>query len=258
MCHEHTLHRSMDTFYDLSQPIENGMAFYPGDPEPRIQAAETPPPWRVSELHLGTHSGTHIDAPSHFIPSGKTIDQFPLARFVLPGLVVPVGRGEDEAIGWEGFEEYLPALRGGALLIHTGWDRFWGTERYLRHPFLAPEAARRLAASGVNLIGIDALNVDSTGQGTSHAHEILLGSDILIVENLTRLDQLKPGVSYRFSFLPLRLSGLDGSPVRAVASWNSAFPVNVASQGTQLFSLPMLSSKDRTPRSFDDPIRLPD
>lgn len=208
----------MPAFYDLSHPIENGMTFYPGDPEPRLRPAAMMAPWRVTELHIGTHTGTHLDAASHFIPTGKTIDQYPLSRFVLPGIVIPVTRQDDEPIGPEALNVYLPDLpTGGALLIRTGWDRYWKTERYLRHPFLSIEAAKRIATSGVNLIGIDALNVDSTTQGTAHAHEILLGNDILIVENLTRLDQLQPGELHRFSFLPLSLPGLDGSPVRAVA-----------------------------------------
>lgn len=208
----------MPHFLDLTHRIENGMTFYPGDPEPRINPAEAAAPWRVTELRLGTHTGTHMDARSHFVPGGKTIDQYPLTRFVLPGLVVSVSPQDDEPIGAEALAEHLPVLpRDGALLVRTGWDRYWNSKRYLRHPFLAPETARRLAASGVNLVGIDALNVDSTVRATSHAHQILLESDILIVENLTRLDQLQPGVLYQFSFLKLPLSGLDGSPVRAIA-----------------------------------------
>jgi kynurenine formamidase len=203
----------MLTYYDLSHPIENGMTFYPGDPEPRITPAAMTPPWRVTELRLGTHTGTHIDAPSHFLPGGKTIDAYPPERFLLSGVVISVARNDDEAIG----PEVFGGLEGGAVLVRTGWDRFWKTDRCLRHPFLSPEAARFLVEAGVGLVGVDALNVDSTARGTSHAHEILLGNEVLIVENLTRLDQLQAGVEYQFSFLPLRLAGLDGSPVRAVA-----------------------------------------
>jgi len=196
------------------------MPVYPGDPEPRLQpGAGIAAPWKVSELHLGTHTGTHIDAPAHFFPNGKTIDDYSPARFVLPGLVTPwLDLAEDEPVRWEKLADVLAVLpKGSAVLIQTGWDRFWGTERYFRHPFLAPETAKGLVAAGVSVVGIDAPNVDSTVQGTSHAHEILLGNDVLIVENLARLGQLKPGRLYQFSFLPLRLSGLDGSPVRAVA-----------------------------------------
>jgi kynurenine formamidase len=206
--------------YELSQCIENGMTFFPGDPEPRIEpAAAAATPWRVSQLHLGTHTGTHIDAASHFYPDGKTIDQYTLDRFILPGVVAPaLNLAEDQPIRPQLLAEALARLpKGGALAIRTDWDRFWKTDRYRRHPHLSPEAAQALVAEGVGLIAIDALNPDSTVQETSHVHEILLGNDILIVENLTGLAQLQAGRIYQFSFMPLLLRALDGSPVRAVA-----------------------------------------
>jgi arylformamidase len=106
---------------------------------------------------------------------------------------------------------------GGAILIHTGWDKFWNSDRYLRHPCLSAAAALRLVKTHASLIGIDALNVDSTVRSTSHIHRTLLEKDILIVENLTHLNGLQPGRVYQFSFLPIYLAGLDGSPIRAVA-----------------------------------------
>jgi arylformamidase len=212
----------MTEYLDLSHQIENGMTYFPGDPEPHIAPADTTPPWRVTQLHIGTHIGTHIDAASHFIPHGKTISQYPLERFLLPGIVVPIpGLNDDEPIDVNAFDTYLTACPvHGALLIRTGWDQYWKTDRYSRHPYLTRKATQFLVDASVSIIGIDALNVDSTVQETEHAHAALLGNDILIVENLTRLHQLSPGVVYQFSFLPLALSGLDGSPVRAIA-WHS-------------------------------------
>lgn len=210
----------MQEIFDLSQCVENGMTFFPGDPQPCINLADAAgAPWRVSELHLGTHTGTHIDAASHFFPEGKTIDQYPVERFVLPGLVVAaLDLHDDQSIGVELLANALSLLpKGGGVIVRTDWDRFWGMGRYMRHPYLTPEAAERLVAAGAGLVGIDALNVDSTVQQTIHAHETLLGNDILIVENLTRLVQLRLDTIYHFSFLPLLLPGLDGSPVRAVA-----------------------------------------
>jgi arylformamidase len=206
-------------YIDLSHPLENGMTYFPGDPEPRITPANAASPWRVTQLSIGTHTGTHIDAASHFISHGKTIGDYPPERFLLPGIVVPVlGRSDDELISPDAFADYLTTFpSGGALLIHTGWDQHWKSGRYLRHPYLSREAAQLLVHNDVSIVGIDALNVDSTVQGTDHAHAILLGNDVLIVENLTRLDQLVAGVTYQFSFLPLALSGLDGSPIRAIA-----------------------------------------
>ncbi|HEY6284585.1 MAG TPA: cyclase family protein [Ktedonobacteraceae bacterium] len=212
----------MIEYFDLSQHIENGMTYFPGDPEPRIEAVDSTPPWHVTQLHIGTHIGTYIDAASHFIPHGKTISQYPLERFLLAGIVVPISwLNDDEPIDVNKFDSFLTAFPAhSALLIHTGWDRHWKTDRYLHHPFLTSEATQFLVDAGVSIIGIDALNVDSTVLETDHAHTALLGNDILIVENLTRLHQLSHGVVYQFSFLPLALSDLDGSPVRAIA-WQS-------------------------------------
>lgn len=211
----------MTRLYDLSQMIQAGMTIFPGDPVPDIDPAiSAQPPWLVTTLRLGTHTGTHIDAPSHFFPQGRTIDQIPVQRFVVPGLVVPaLGLNDDQAIGAERLETSLARLpEGGGVIIRTDWSRFWGEERYLRHPYLSPAAVDALVSARAGIVGIDALNVDSTVQGTSHVHEILLGHEILIVENLAALAQLEPNRLYQFSFLPLLLRGLDGSPVRAVAA----------------------------------------
>ena len=210
----------MNIFYDLSQPVEAGMTIFPGDPLPAIQpAAGMATPWQVSELHLGSHTGTHIDSPSHFIPNGKTIDQYPLERFILMGVVLPMpDLSEDQPISDGIIAKSLKDLpEGGAVLIQTNWDQFWKNDRYLRHPYLSAEATLCLVQSRASLVGIDALNVDSTVQSTEHVHRTLLEKDILIVENLTHLSLLQPGRLYQFSFLPIHLPGLDGSPIRAVA-----------------------------------------
>jgi arylformamidase len=196
------------------------MTIFPGDPLPGIHPAEgVMAPWQVSEMHLGSHSGTHIDAASHYIPGGKTIDQYPLERFILPGVVIPVaGFVDDQPISTQMISGYLKKIpEGGAVLIQTEWDTYWNTDRYLRHPHLTAEATLSLIKAGASLVGIDALNVDSTVQLTDHVHHLLLEREILIVENLTRLNSLQPGKPYQFSFLPINLPGLDGSPIRAVA-----------------------------------------
>jgi arylformamidase len=206
-------------YFDLSHVIENGMRFYPGDPEPRLTPVAMPEPWRVTQLSMGTHTGTHIDAAAHFLPGGKTIDRYPVERFCVSGIVVPlVPLDEDQPVEVDTIAEHIALLPSrGVVLMQTGWDRYWKSERYLHHPYLSAEAAQLLVDRGASMVGIDTLSVDSTMQGTSHAHEILLGNDVLIVENLARLDQLLPGCVYQFSFLPLLLAGLDGSPVRAIA-----------------------------------------
>jgi arylformamidase len=210
----------MTRYFDLSQPIQPGMTIYPGDPVPNFGPAKgVEPPWRVADLHIGTHTGTHIDSVSHYFPAGKNVDEYPISRFILAGIVLPFpGLVEDQAITEEQISDGLQNLpEGGVLLIQTGWDRYWNTDTYFRHPYLSPEAVQRVIGSKASLVGIDALNVDSSVQGTTHVHHLLLEKEILIVENLANLSQLQPGKVYQFSFLPLRLAGLDGSPIRAVA-----------------------------------------
>ena len=207
------------TIIDLSRTIHTGMPVFPGDPAVAMRpAAGALPPWSVTDLQLGTHSGTHIDAATHFVPGGTSIDRYPLERFVLPSHVVRVDAGEGEVIPWPPIAGALPDdLTGIAVILHTGWDRFWGEESAVRHPYLTEEAAAGLVARGVGLVGTDALNVDATEPATTHAHATLLGADVLIVENLTGLSALAPGRPYLCAFVPLKLDRADGSPIRAYA-----------------------------------------
>ncbi|WP_038038338.1 cyclase family protein [Thermorudis peleae] len=211
--------------FELSHEIWEGMTIFPGDPEPRFSPHPLPPPWRVTALHLGTHTGTHVDAPAHVFPNGKTIDEYPVDRFLGTGYVLDVtGLAEATPIT---AAHILPQLEGfhpgWFALVRTGWDVYWGTERYLHHPYLAEDAVAALVDAGASLVGIDALNVDATQSGTSATHERLLGADVLIVENLRGLAALEAQQPYRCAFLPLRLRGLDGAPIRAVA-WRDTAP----------------------------------
>lgn len=203
---------------DMSRRLETGMPVFPGDPPVVLAPAGAQPPWQVTRLHLGSHSGTHIDAASHYIPDGRTIDEYPLERFVLDAYVVHLDVGVEAAISWEDIAAQLPGDRTGlGVLLHTSWDRHWGAEQAEEHPYLSEGAASRLAACGATLVGTDALNVDATAGGTIHAHAALLGADVLIVENLTGLDALDADRPYRCAFVSLNVAGGDGSPIRAYA-----------------------------------------
>src|SRR5512146_1733470 len=115
------------------------MAVFPGDPQPRIEGAGAAVSWRVTALRLGSHTGTHIDAASHYVPDGTTIDAYPLERFVLPGAVAPaLGLAPDEPIDWPLIAPSVDGFPpGGAVVVHTGWDRRWGRDDYARHPHLS-------------------------------------------------------------------------------------------------------------------------
>lgn len=210
---------------DLSHPLQDGMPVYPGDPLVRIRQATTIEEHGYNVLHvqMGSQTGTHVDAPFHFLADGARIDQLPLELFLAPAVVADVrNQSPHTAITWDDLEPVADRLGSGtALLLHTGWDVHWGTDAYFDHPYLDGEAAERLVAAGVRTVGIDALSLDQTVQngeptGGFAAHLAVLGAGGVIVENLRGLERVVSPEPV-LSVLPLRLAGADGAPVRAVA-----------------------------------------
>ncbi|SMP62502.1 cyclase family protein [Anoxynatronum buryatiense] len=205
---------------DLSHAIEKGMPIFPGDPEPSIESAFTheQDSFHVNRLLLGSHTGTHIDAPYHIDPLGDPIDTIPIHRFVGMGVKVVLTQLKAETpitpvMLAPSLQEAVP---GDFLIIHTGWDHYFHHhDHYQRHPYLTPEAAQMVVEKQMSLIAIDALNVDPTRKEIYPAHEILMKNNCLIVENLCRLDQIKETRGL-YAFLPLKLKGADGSPVRGI------------------------------------------
>lgn len=221
---------------DLSHTIHGEIQIYPGDPLPSIRRGLTHEKdyCHVDVLTLGSHTGTHIDAPYHFLKEGKKIDELPVQNFVGPGVLVDVSAKSDRELIEPGdVEPYENEIaEGDFVILKTGRDKYFGTSKYYLHPYLSPEGARLLFEMGVSLVGIDALNVDPTYHDSRDSdpsaralpdeeaygypvHDILLGNDVLIVENLCNLDKIKP-VKGVYSFLPLKLKDSDGSPIRAV------------------------------------------
>ncbi|MFI7617031.1 cyclase family protein [Nonomuraea terrae] len=209
-------------FVDLSVPIETGMPVYPGDPQVSVGPALTVADDGVNvlRLHLGSQSGTHVDAPYHVDDALPALDELPLERFWGPAVMVDArGLPPRSPIGAEPFARVVRA--GVIVLVATGWSACWGSERYTAHPYLTEEAARLLVQAGVRTVGIDALSVDPTPADDFPAHRVLCGAHAVIAENLTGLDRLLDaqarGLPIEVSLLPLRLPGADGAPVRAVA-----------------------------------------
>lgn len=210
---------------DLSHIVNADTQIYPGDPSPSLTPAATLERDGFNVLHvsMGSHTGTHVDAPYHFLADGARIDQLELSLFLGPAVVADVrGLPSRARIEWSHLEPYADELAPGRiLLLHTGWSRHWRTGTYYDHPYLDPDAARRTVAAGVRTVGVDALSVDETpapgaGAGTYPAHRVLLGAGGVIVENLTNLESID-FASPLLSVLPLRLDDADGAPVRAVA-----------------------------------------
>ncbi|GAA5062963.1 kynurenine formamidase [Thermocatellispora tengchongensis] len=207
---------------DLSVPIVTGMPVYPGDPEVVVRPALTVADDGVNVLglHLGSQSGTHVDAPYHVGDGLPDLDALPLERFTGPATVADArGLGPRAPIGPEAVAPYARA--GAVLLIATGWARHWGEQEYLAHPYLTPEAAALIVEAGVRTVAIDALSVDPTPAEEFPAHAILCGAHVVIGENLRNLDVLaeaqERGRPIEVSMFPIRLAAADGAPVRAVA-----------------------------------------
>ena len=207
---------------DLSHSIDAGTQVYPGDPVPSLTPATTIDRDGFNVLHvaMGSQTGTHVDAPYHFLADGARIDEMDLSLFLGPATVVDLrGLPPRSRIGWAQLAPHVEA--GSILVLHTGWSRHWRSSVYLDHPYLDGDAAEQIVEAGVRTVAIDAMSVDETPSpgaepGGYPAHHALLGAGVVIVENLTNLE----AVGFPdplLSVLPIRLSGADGAPVRAVA-----------------------------------------
>ena len=210
---------------DLSQPIVTNMPVYPGDPNVTIESALTlaHDGVHVSSLRFGTHTGTHLDAPSHVVADGRTVDQLDLA--LLQGAACILQLRETKTVDLRaqpvGINDLaqLPEQLPEIVCIATGWDHYFRDPLRVDHPYLELALAHTLWDRGARVLGVDTLSPDSTSQPSTGTpvHDFWLGNDGVIVENLTGLTDLPHEV--HMDILPLPLAGLDGSPVRAVARY---------------------------------------
>ncbi len=172
-----------------------------------------------SSIKLGSHCGTHIDAPYHFHANGATADMLPLSSLILTACVLDL-RACALALDAAAILR-AAAVWGGlaprtAVLLWTGWDRFFGTDEMHVHPYLTPDGAQALVNAGVSVVGIDAIGVDDSLGTEFPAHRLLLGAGVPIVENLRGLEALGPGPC-GFACVPLLIEAIDAAPVRAFA-----------------------------------------
>ena len=209
---------------DLSHTIEHGMTTYPGLPAPLIcdylsreasRARYAPGvEFHIGRIDMVANTGTYLDSPFHRYADGKDLAALPLEKLAgLDAVVVRVPAGASRAIGWPAFERL--DVRARAVLVATGWDRHWRTERYGReNPFLTADACERLRDAGASLVGIDSVNIDDLEDLARPAHSILLGAEIPVVEHLCNLAALPEG-GLSFSAVPPKVAGFGTFPVRA-------------------------------------------
>jgi arylformamidase len=214
------------SYIDLSHVIYDGLITYKGLPAPIIcdflsredsRSRYAPgTEFQIGKIEMVTNTGTYVDCPFHRYEDGRDLSEVELERFAdLEGIVIRADHKKGLAITAEAFKG--KELRNRAVLVHTGWDEYWATDKYYEnHPFLTEDAAVYLKSVGVKLVGIDSHNIDDTRGNTRPVHSTLLREEILIVEHLCNLQNI-PDEGFTFSAVPPKFKGAGTFPVRAFA-----------------------------------------
>jgi arylformamidase len=202
-------------FIDLTHRLNNDTPVYPGDAEVKISAVDSieESGYLGNKLQLGTHSGTHIDAPAHMIPGGKTLDKFGVEAFIGRGYYIFLQNGVFtlEAV------QAADIQQGDIVIFDTQMSYHYKKPEYFtNYPVMSAEIAQYLVDKKVKMVGVDTCSVDNTLKFP--IHKILLGSNVLIIENLTNIEQLT-GYDTTIYALPIKLD-LDSAPARVVAEIN--------------------------------------
>jgi arylformamidase len=204
----------MPTAYDVTVPLAPGLPAYPGDPPFEIEAVQRlgSAPFSLSRMSLATHTGTHVDAPAHFLPGGATIDSLPLEILLGKARVVEIpareriDRADLEPRDLRDDLRILLKTRMSGQMLKPGFQE--------DHLYLSGDAAAYLAQAGLKLVGFDYLSVDRYGAPDYPAHHALLEAGVIIVEGLD-LSEVEPG-EYDMACLPLRVADGDGAPARVI------------------------------------------
>jgi len=202
---------------DLTMAISPLTRVFPGSPQPAFIKWSTfgVHGYDSEVMHMSTHTGTHMDAPSHFAPGMASIDQVPAARLVSSGVLLRVRKGADGTIVVADIMDE-EIREGDAVVFATGWEKHEGADYMTRNPGLSQDVARYLVERKVNAVGIDGPSIDPGFDEKFAAHNILLPAGVIVVENLCNLDRIE-GRRFTLVVAPLKLAGASGSPVRALA-----------------------------------------
>lgn len=209
---------------DLTYLIEEEMPVFPGTEKPILQEIESLRElgFREIKMTMYSHTGTHVDAPAHMFFDELTLDRMPVDSFVGKAMIIDCSNlgGAGQEIQLADIERYRDDIVTNAVefvIIKTGWSRYWGKEDYYRgFPHLSERAAAWLATLNLKGVGVEAISIDGSDSKDFAVHKILLGKNMIIIENLTNLDVIKSKY-FILSVLPLKTVDADGSPVRAVA-----------------------------------------
>ena len=198
---------------DLSRSMRDNMPCYPGDPKMTVKKAKNIEAHGcdVTEISFGSHTGSHVDAPSHMIKGGKTLSDLDLSHFC--GVAVKVALKDS-------LDDLLKKFEPDGVILETGWgknfadpDHYYGDKR----PLIPVDFANALLRGRIKFFGCDLPSVDKSGAGAKTIHIKLLSNDIILYENLAKLENLPEKIPFIFTGFPLNIFMADGSPVRAVA-----------------------------------------
>ena len=208
---------------DLTLTISEQIPTFPGSPQPNFINWETlkKDGYNLELLFLSSHTGTHIDAPYHFLKKGQKIHQIVTRRLVTEAILIKIRKEANQSItktDIQKFERKFGKIDDGSTVIfHTGWQKNLKKESYfLKNPGLAVSAAKYLSSKKINLVGIDSPSIDLGKDSKFSVHHILAKNGILIVENLANLEKINSKM-FHLIVAPLKLKNATGSPVRAMA-----------------------------------------
>ena len=206
---------------DLTLTVSEKIPTFPGSPKPHFIEWETIPKdgYNLELLFLSTHTGTHIDAPFHFVKNGKKIHEIKPERLVNEAVLIRIGKNSNRSISKtdiQNFEQKNGKIENGSTVIfYTGWQKNLNKEFYFtENPGLSISAAKYLVSKKINMVGIDSPSIDLGTDSKFSVHHVLAKNNILIVENLANLNKIKSN-NFHLITSPLKLKNATGSPIRA-------------------------------------------
>ena len=204
---------------DLSQHYDDEMPIFPGLPQPSFRAIARVEEdgYAMSEYNLLNHIGTHVDAPSHQIAGGDSLDEIALERLVTDAVTLDVSSREPGPLSGAELEPHLDKIRAGDIVfLYSNNGRHWGSEAYWTGwSYPDEEASRLLIGKGISAIGFDGPSADPVDSTTFDLHRIWLGAGRMIIENATNLDQLPERTPVVVA--PLKVRDANGAPARIFA-----------------------------------------
>ena len=202
-------------YIDLTHAIENNMPVYPGTASLEMRPANTieKDGFREKIITFCSHTGTHMDAPSHMLANGKNLDDYQCSKFIGKALLMDI---KDER-NIKNYEKQLETV--DFVIFKTGWAKYWHQPKYFEnYPCISRETTDYLVGFNLKGIGFDAISIDPIDSKFEN-HNIIFENDMIIIENLTNLETIDQEI-FELVVLPLKIKEADGSPIRAIARVN--------------------------------------